>query len=137
MSALSALIALLHGLLVGGAFAALVALLGIPVRLKSLFRLPIPIRALSLCTVAGALLGCWFTLTEVRLPLPPWTAAVFALGCGVFVGMMAYALSEVLEVFPATVGSLHLGRGVALLLLALALGKMAGSICYWLNPAWQ
>ncbi|MGI6200305.1 MAG: stage V sporulation protein AB [Christensenellales bacterium] len=137
MSALSSVVALLHGLLVGGAFAALVALLGIPVRLKSLFRLSVPVRALSLCAVAGALLGCWFSLTGVRLPLPPWSAALFALGCGVFVGMMAYALSEVLEVFPATVGSLRLGRAVALLLLALAVGKVAGSIWYWLNPAWQ
>jgi len=49
-----------------------------------------------------------------------------------FVGMLAAALTEVLNVFPITAKRLRMEASVGCLLTAVVLGKVAGSLFDWI-----
>lgn len=68
-----------------------------------------------------------------KLFVPPpliltWTGAL----CGMFVGMLAAALTEVMNVLPIIAKRLGLFRYMAALVMALVLGKTFGSLFDWL-----
>lgn len=54
--------------------------------------------------------------------------------CGMFVGMLLTALTEVLDIFPAISGKLKLNGRVKTMVFALAAGKTAGVLLYYLTP---
>ncbi|MBD2846819.1 stage V sporulation protein AB [Paenibacillus sp. IB182496] len=66
-----------------------------------------------------------------RLPL-----AGIGLLDGMFVGMLAAALTEVMNVLPILAKRLRIGHYLVALLLAMVLGKIAGSLFDWLVYQW-
>ncbi|MBQ9989959.1 MAG: stage V sporulation protein AB [Lachnospiraceae bacterium] len=110
--------------------------------------------------VAGSVLGCIFSIYhEVFIPFfsalgrtqlvgnGPLMAegifgqglcwgdlilGVFGLFAGMFVGCFAIAIAEMLNTIPISVRRIGLGRGAGIVLLAIALGKTAGSLIYYL-----
>lgn len=65
--------------------------------------------------------------------IPPAAEAILGLLIGMFVGSLAMALAEILQVFPIMVRRTRLRAGVMYLAIALALGKTAGALVYFLN----
>ena len=55
----------------------------------------------------------------------------YGIGAGIFVGCLAMALAEGLKVIPIMIGRIRLEAGLPYVLLAVALGKMAGSLYYF------
>lgn len=53
----------------------------------------------------------------------------FGLFAGVFVGCLAMALAEVLQVIPVFAKRIKLQTGMPIIVIAIALGKMIGSFC--------
>ena len=51
---------------------------------------------------------------------------------GTFIGLLASALAETLDVIPVMETKLKLGRYIVVTVIALAIGKVAGSFFYWL-----
>lgn len=101
--------------------------------------------AIMLGTVAGGLLSLgegdvWIgNLLPQSLGLQPgahWLALLFicllGLGAGIFVGCQAMALAEILNMFPILFRRLKLREGLGIMITALALGKMAGSLWYFI-----
>ena len=88
------------GFAVGSGFVAFLAVLGIIPRLMQLsktMKMVIAYEwAVILGTIAGGMGGIW----NPSLMLPPWIMIPIGAACGIFVGMMAAALTEVLNVFP-------------------------------------
>lgn len=66
-----------------------------------------------------------------RLPSVP-LLPVLALCTGIFVGVLAMALTEVLNVIPILLRRTRLTKGLPWLILAFALGKVCGSLVYFL-----
>ena len=56
----------------------------------------------------------------------------YALCTGIFVGVLAMALTEVLNVLPILLRRTRLTKGLPWLILAFALGKVVGSLVYFL-----
>ena len=54
---------------------------------------------------------------------------------GIYTGMLLSSLAEIIDIFPALSGKLRLKGCVRLLVWALALGKTAGVLFYYLSPA--
>ena len=54
---------------------------------------------------------------------------------GIYTGMLLSSLAEIIDIFPAVSGKLRLKGCVRLLVWALALGKTAGVLFYYLSPA--
>lgn len=80
----------------------------------------------------GGLFGTTAMFIDYRLPPIPFLAAAYALLAGIFVGVLAVALAEVLNVMPVMLRRSRLTKGLPWLLLAFALGKTVGSLVYFL-----
>jgi len=82
--------------------------------------------------VLGGLFGT--TTMFVDYPLPPWWWLIIAVAAleGVFVGVLAMALTEVLNVMPILMRRTRLTKGLQWIILSFALGKVAGSLIYYL-----
>lgn len=80
----------------------------------------------------GGLFGTTAMFIDYRLPPVPLLAAAFALFAGMFVGVLAVALAEVLNVMPVMMRRSRLTNGLPWLILAFALGKTVGSLVYFL-----
>lgn len=99
------------------------------------------------CIVAGAVLGCIFSVygeffTEkfgkaALSVIPNWglwgnlILAVFGIFAGMFVGCFAIAIAEMLDTIPIFTRRISLGKGVGIVMLCLALGKTVGSLIYF------
>lgn len=86
--------------------------------------------AIILGSITGSILSMWF----IRLPNIPILTALFFFAFGMFVGTLIIALAEVLDVLPIINRRIKIKKGITLLVVALALGKLAGSLCYWIYP---
>lgn len=56
---------------------------------------------------------------------------------GIFVGCLSIALSEVLDGIPIFARRIHLKMGVSIAVFSIALGKIAGSLYYFINAFFQ
>jgi len=84
----------------------------------------------------GGLIGNLCCVFTFQIPLGNVGGIIFGVFSGMFVGGLAMALAEVLNVIPIFSRRLHLRQGMAAIILSLALGKAFGSwyqLCY---PIW-
>ena len=99
------------------------------------------------CIVAGAIVGCIFSVysdfitgifgkTAVSY-ISSWEIwseiilAVFGVFAGMFVGCFAIAIAEMLNTIPIFTRRISLGKGVGIVMLCLALGKTVGALIYF------
>lgn len=82
----------------------------------------------------GSILGSIFSCWEIRLPIGPIVTIVLMFAYGMFIGTLIIALAEVLDVMPIINRRIKLKKGITFVVIALALGKLAGSLCYWIYP---
>lgn len=84
--------------------------------------------------ILGAILGNLYTVfLGWSLPLGHVFLVIYGIGAGFFVGCMAAALAEILKAFPILFRRVNLNTGLWLVVLAMALGKSAGSLYYFLK----
>lgn len=70
---------------------------------------------------------------RVSLPIPAFLLLIpVGLLSGIFVGMLAAALTEVMNVLPILARRLHLHDHMVSLVMAMVLGKIIGSLFDWL-----
>lgn len=78
--------------------------------------------------ILGGTLGNVANLFVDHFPVTQLGIAIFGLGAGVYVGCLAMALAENLRVIPIFVRRLKMKEGLPIVLIAIALGKLAGTI---------
>lgn len=78
--------------------------------------------------ILGGTLGNIMFLFVRNFPVSYVGLAVFGLFSGTFIGCLAMALAESLRVIPIFVKRLKLKEGLPIVLVAIALGKLAGTI---------
>lgn len=120
------------GIAVGGGFVAFLAVLGIIPRLVQLTKSVHYVQAYEWAVIAGALIGSWCSLRDTVLSASPFWNVPLGLFCGVFVGMLSAALTEVLNVLPVLAKRIGVDGKIIVLLMALVLGKVLGSLFHWL-----
>ncbi|MFC5531686.1 stage V sporulation protein AB [Cohnella yongneupensis] len=126
------LIGLAGGFTVGSAFVALLIVLDLIPRLVQLTRAYRRSAWFESGILFGALYWSSADLFDWGVRLPDEVLLVPAVFQGLFVGMFAAALTEVLNVLPILAKRLRLKPYLFSLLLALVLGKMTGSLVDWL-----
>lgn len=125
-------IGLAGGLAVGSGFVAFITVLEIIPRLAQItkqFRRTISYENAVILGVVTATMADFY---DWKLKLYPMGAGLVGLFCGIFVGMLAAALTEVLNVFPILAKRLKLDHYLSWLLLAMVLGKVLGSLFDWI-----
>ncbi|MDF2667901.1 MAG: stage sporulation protein [Paenibacillus sp.] len=120
------------GVAVGGGMVAFLVVLDVIPRLAQIAKSPNRIHGLETAVVSGVM---FFTLADFfdwTFRLAPLSAVCIGLLAGCFVGMLAGALTEVLNVFPIMAKRMGIGDYIIWLLMAMVFGKVAGSLFDWL-----
>lgn len=120
------------GIAVGAGFVAFLTILGIVPRLMQISNSYEFIRAYEWAIIIGSLASSLMGLLEIKLYLPSLFLMGIGLLCGLFIGMLAAALTEVLNVFPILTKRIGLQQKVTMLVMAIVLGKICGSLFQWL-----
>ncbi|MFC0214274.1 stage V sporulation protein AB [Paenibacillus chartarius] len=132
LGAAAAFLGLAGGLAVGSGFVAFLVVLDIIPRLTQLTKSRRFLHTYEGAVIAGALFFTWADFYDWRASMFPLGAAAVGLFAGCFVGMLAAALTEVINVLPVLARRVGMERYIAWLLLAMILGKVAGSLFEWL-----
>lgn len=121
------------GLVIGSAVAALIALLDIIPRLTQLTNtkryMNIYQNTMTLSTTIVSFVyffGYSFNLNKIF-------SGIISLIMGCFLGMITSALAEVMNVIPVFVKKLKLKHSLKYIIGALLIGKVSGSLWYWLK----
>ncbi|KAA6451604.1 stage V sporulation protein AB [Bacillus swezeyi] len=120
------------GVAVGSGFVAFLTVLGIIPRLTQLTKTGAFIQAYEWAVILGAVFGGWESLNLSRFFLSKWVLIPIGLLAGVFIGMLAAALTEVLNVLPILAKRIGMGDRILILLMAIVFGKILGSLFQWL-----
>ena len=120
------------GLMVSAGVFAFIAAIGIIPRMAWRTETRHYVRFYEDVIVLGGLFGTTTMFVDYRLP--PWWWLIIAVAAieGVFVGVLAMALTEVLNVMPILMRRTRLTKGLQWIILSFALGKVAGSLIYYL-----
>jgi stage V sporulation protein AB len=120
------------GIAVGSGFVAFLTVLGVIPRLAQLVKAQKQIHYLQWAVILGASVNGWMSLRDISFPLSTYVLIPLGLACGIFVGMLAAALTEVLNVFPILAKRVGLEAKIVYLLTAIAIGKVIGSLFHWI-----
>ena len=120
------------GLLVASGIFAFIAAIGIIPRMAWRTGTRQYVRFYEDIIVLGGIFGTTTMFVNYRLPSWGWLILAVALLEGFFVGVLAMALTEVLNVMPILMRRTRLTKGLQWIILAFALGKVVGSLLYYL-----
>lgn len=122
------------GIVAAGVYAFL-AIIGVFVRLMGKTGTRKKVLLYETVIVAGGIGGNLMDLYGLRLPLGEWPGTMFlglgGLSVGVFVGCLVMSLAETLKALPVISRRIHLAVGFQYLVIAIAAGKLAGSLLYF------
>ena len=122
------------GALISGAVFAFIAIIGIVPRLAQKTSTQKYVELYEEAIIAGGIFGTLTLLLDFSINIGK-PAIIFAGACiGVFYGCLAVSLAEVLDVIPITLRRFNIKLGLGAIMASLALGKMAGSLLYFLIP---
>ena len=125
------MLAILIGLMSGAAMSVAVScvwcVLLIPARIQDRLQGASPcLLTWAICT--GLMFSTANNALDLSLPLPPWCGSAGLLLGGMFVGMLASALGEILEVVPVLMRRFRLGNVSTGMRFTMLLGKVLGAI---------
>lgn len=124
------------GIAVGAGVIALFIVLDMIPRLAQITRTFDKVHWYEGAMVSGSFIGTIADFWNWKIAGPWLFSGVVGLFNGIFIGMLAAALTEVLNVLPIIAKRLHMQRYLFGLLLAMVFGKVAGSLFEWFiyNP---
>jgi len=99
----------------------------IPARIQDRLQAASP-RLLTRALALGLLLAALGDGLGFALRLPAWLASALFIPCGMFVGMLASALEEILEVAPVMMRRFRLGNASAGIRWVMLVGKGLGAV---------
>lgn len=128
---LLALIGLAGGVAVGSGFVAFITVLDIVPRLAQVTRTQSLIYVYEYVMGLGVLFFTWIDFRTLLFSLPGVFTVIIGLNMGIYVGMLAAALTEVVNVIPIIARRLNMQGYLIYFLAAMALGKVTGSLVEW------
>lgn len=134
---LMAFIGFSGGIVVAGAVFAFITIIGIVPRLVQKTKTKDYIILYENCIVLGGILGTIPLIDQLYIPFGQVGNAVFGTFAGIFIGCLAVSLAEVIDVIPILSRRARLKTGLQFFLLFLAIGKMIGSLLYFLYPGFM
>lgn len=130
---LVSLIGLSGGVVVGTGLVAFLIVLDIVPRLAQLSGTYRNIRSYEWALILGASFFTYYDFFTIPFPLVGTGFLLIFVGSffGIFVGLLAAALTEVINVIPILTKRIRLEEYIQFFLFAMAMGKMTGSLLDW------
>jgi len=125
---------LASGAAIAGAVIAFLTKVGLVTRLAQKTGTKKQIKLYEESLMFGAIFGASTMFIPYNLPLGYVFAVVLCFCIGVFFGCLAMSLAEVINVIPIMTRRVRIQSGMFYFVLAIAFGKMAGSLIYFLVP---
>lgn len=125
-------VGLAGGLAVGTGFVAFLTAIGIVPRLVQVTKTHNFLKLYESGIIIGAVFWTWFGLRDYHVHLPQDVSIVVGLLGGMFIGLLAAALTEVLNVLPIIAKRIHIVDKILWLLMAMVFGKIVGSLFHWI-----
>jgi len=126
------IIGIAQGIAVATGFAAFITILEIIYRLVQITETVNYIRIYEKCLISALPITSLFLFLNLHISIGKVIVIFVGLFMGIFIGLLASALAEVLNVIPVLVNKLDLINYVNFILISLILGKVLGSLVYWL-----
>lgn len=120
------------GIVIGNAFAAFITLLGIVSRLIQRSRTKEMISLYQISLSLGMPVFSLLYFFDVTLKLNKYFSIILGLIFGTFLGLFTSALAETLNVIPVLSRKLDLSDYLLYIVISIALGKVFGSLVFWL-----
>lgn len=125
------------GIVVGTSFVALLVIFDLIPRLAQLTNAYHLSYLFESALISGSLYFTFADFLNFQISLPSViTNSSIGLLDGMFVGMLAAALTEVMNVLPIIAKRLSLSRAMIALMMAMVIGKTFGSLFDWLVFQW-
>ena len=122
------LIGLSGGLLVAGGLFAFLTLIGVITRLAAGTKTAKFLMFYEDMSLLGATVGNIAYLYHVGIPIGKLGFLLYGLGAGIFTGCLAAALAEVVKMMPVLSERMNLKRGMTIIMIIFAFGKMVGAL---------
>ncbi|MFC4078155.1 stage V sporulation protein AB [Salinithrix halophila] len=131
-NAILAFVGLAGGLAVGSGFVAFLTVLDLIPRLTVMSRTKRFVYLYEYALILGAIFSTWVDFRGWVGFLPVISTVPLGLIGGCFIGLLAAALTEVLNVLPILAKRIRFQGYILYLLMAMVFGKVAGSLFQWL-----
>lgn len=116
------------GIAVGSGFVAFITVLNIIPRLTQLVKGFKYLTLFQNGLIIGAVFFTWIDLRGINFDFPATVTLLIGAFSGIFIGMLAAALTEVLNVLPILAKRLNMTDAILFLLMAMVFGKILGSL---------
>jgi stage V sporulation protein AB len=128
------LLAFGSGAVISGAVFAFIAIIGVVPRLAQKTKTKNYLKLYEEAIIFGGIAGCAEGFFKIPIPAHAAIVVVLFTCVGIFYGCLAVSLAEVLDVIPILSRRIKLQQGIFFFILAIALGKLTGSILYYIVP---
>ena len=122
------------GLVVSGAVFAFITVIGAVPRMAHKTSTRPHVKIYESSIMLGGMFGVLNTIFRLYIPIGSIGVILLSVGNGIFVGVLAMSLAEVLDVIPILTRRGRIQHGMFFFVLAIAAGKLAGSLLYFLLP---
>ena len=116
------------GILVAGGLFAFLVLIGVLTRLAAGTKTAKFLMFYEDVSLFGATVGNIAYLYQVGIPVGNLGFLLYGLGAGIFTGCLAAALAEVVKTIPVLSERVNLKRGMTVIMIIFAFGKMVGTL---------
>jgi stage V sporulation protein AB len=131
---LMSIVGLASGSVIAGGVFAFITIIGIVPRIAQRTGTEEYITIYETAITIGGILGATTICVDYYLPIGNILVVLYSLAIGMFIGCLAVALAETIDVIPILSRRVGLQEGIAIFIITIALGKMLGSILYYLVP---
>ena len=130
----AAIIGFGSGFVIAGAVFAFITIVGVVPRLAQKTRTTGKIRVYESALALGGIFGTLAGVFRFYLPVGHVGVIAISIANGIFIGCLAMSLAEVLNVIPIFTRRARIQRGMFYIVLAISIGKLIGSLLYFLVP---
>lgn len=116
------------GILVAGGLFAFLALIGVVTRLAAGTKTGKFLMFYEDMSLLGATIGNIAYLYHIGIPVGKVGFLFYGVGAGIFTGCLAAALAEVVKMMPVLSERVNLKRGMTVIMVVFAFGKMIGAL---------
>lgn len=131
---LTILIGFAGGLAIGASVTAFFIVLGVTARIIEWSKKKEYLLFFQISMVLGALLSCLVYFFDFTLKHLDFLTIPLGFLLGIFVGTIIAALTETLDIISVAVNKLGLAKWMYIIVMVILLGKVAGSLLFFLIP---